>query len=531
MEKRIEELALMLKKGSKIHIKKENRGKFTDYCGGKVTSECISRGKNSPDPKIRKRATFAANARKWKHADGGVVDSYQPSQTIVDYIKSTEGFKPMGYKDGNGVWSIGYGFTGEQVRKLFKNGITKKQADEYLKKRLKEMIPMLKRATPNWENLNQNQKDSLLSYYYNIGHGGYTRKSPKLQSALKNGDYDEVAKQIDFGMNDRKNPGLRKRRLYEQNLFLTPVNSEKVSEQKDTSIDSKWTPYGHWSPYTNFKRSISGPFPRFYDTLQAEYFTGSTPTTIDLYPRFYKKGGKVQTYANGNTLVYNPLGASDQNAEVSSYGTLTYKPFVKTEDSIYNFIYDGFKPSFMVEPVNTYSKNDKKENESENENVDKVEIDVSGPEVIQQPETSTITAPADSPKVITPQFPKGTVIYKTKNMNIGNMQELINLMIDEGISFRVTSGYRFGAKTKNGKPSHHGAGNAIDITPIEGQTWDDLLSQMRRSNRFLDYMRSHKLGILDERSKEMLAQTGGTGAHFHIGPDGAAVANFEKLFA
>lgn len=53
------------KKGSKIHIKKANRGKFTDYCGGKVTSECIARGKRSPDPKIRKRATFAANVRKW----------------------------------------------------------------------------------------------------------------------------------------------------------------------------------------------------------------------------------------------------------------------------------------------------------------------------------------------------------------------------------------------------------------------------------------------------------------------------------
>lgn len=57
----------LLEKGgkNKIHIKKENRGKFTDYCGGKVTSECISKGKNSPNPAIRKRATFAANARKW----------------------------------------------------------------------------------------------------------------------------------------------------------------------------------------------------------------------------------------------------------------------------------------------------------------------------------------------------------------------------------------------------------------------------------------------------------------------------------
>lgn len=53
------------KSGNKIKIKKQNRGKFTDYCGGNVTEACIRKGKNSPDPKIRKRATFAANARKW----------------------------------------------------------------------------------------------------------------------------------------------------------------------------------------------------------------------------------------------------------------------------------------------------------------------------------------------------------------------------------------------------------------------------------------------------------------------------------
>lgn len=56
--------------GGGIHIKKKNRGKFTEYCGGKVTSECIARGKRSSNPVTRKRATFAANARKW-NAFGG----------------------------------------------------------------------------------------------------------------------------------------------------------------------------------------------------------------------------------------------------------------------------------------------------------------------------------------------------------------------------------------------------------------------------------------------------------------------------
>ena len=62
--------------GGKIHIKPENRGKFTKYCGGKVTSECIAKGKRSSDPAVRKMATFAANARKWHHAFGGDLNTH-----------------------------------------------------------------------------------------------------------------------------------------------------------------------------------------------------------------------------------------------------------------------------------------------------------------------------------------------------------------------------------------------------------------------------------------------------------------------
>jgi hypothetical protein len=58
---------ILYKKGGKsgIHIKPENKGKFTAYCGGNVTQACIAKGKASSDPAVRKRATFAANARKW----------------------------------------------------------------------------------------------------------------------------------------------------------------------------------------------------------------------------------------------------------------------------------------------------------------------------------------------------------------------------------------------------------------------------------------------------------------------------------
>ena len=66
------------KKGSGIHIKEKNKGTFTKWCGGNVTEECIRRGKNSSNPKIRKKATFAANARKWKHRLGGILLPINP---------------------------------------------------------------------------------------------------------------------------------------------------------------------------------------------------------------------------------------------------------------------------------------------------------------------------------------------------------------------------------------------------------------------------------------------------------------------
>lgn len=77
MNNKIETLVQKLKNGSGIHIKKANRGKFTSYCGGKVTEACIQKGLHSSNPTIRKRANFARNARRWskKHYNGGIIET------------------------------------------------------------------------------------------------------------------------------------------------------------------------------------------------------------------------------------------------------------------------------------------------------------------------------------------------------------------------------------------------------------------------------------------------------------------------
>ena len=66
-----DEYVLMMKKGAKIHIKKENRGIFTKSAkaAGQSVQEHAKSVLNDPNatPLQKKRANFARNAAKWHH--------------------------------------------------------------------------------------------------------------------------------------------------------------------------------------------------------------------------------------------------------------------------------------------------------------------------------------------------------------------------------------------------------------------------------------------------------------------------------
>ena len=91
-----------LAKGSGIHIKKENRGKFTETKKrtGKTTEELT----HSKNPLTRKRAIFAQNSRKWKHEDGGEVHKPNGHRSILDngWFKTKDLKKnhPLTYQQG-----------------------------------------------------------------------------------------------------------------------------------------------------------------------------------------------------------------------------------------------------------------------------------------------------------------------------------------------------------------------------------------------------------------------------------------------
>ena len=239
--------------------------------------------------------------------------------------------------------------------------------------------------------------------------------------------------------------------------------------------------------------------------------------------------GLTGFYQKGSKLIYTPF-AKDEEQEEENRSGLVYKPMINNmQDDMFNFIYEGFKPSFPVEPVQvpTAAKPTATEETPAQQTTSIQDIDISGPttsEIIEEetpqkeeivvPETvATNPAPVEQPQrrpiLIRPTIPSaqapadntrvtptavtpaqqakkmGTIKYAKANMNVGNMGEFIEMARKNGVSFMVTSGYRPGAMAANGRPSHHGAGNAIDIVPIPGQTFEDILEQMRNAPELL----------------------------------------------
>lgn len=177
--------------------------------------------------------------------------SYYPSLETVQYIKGKEAFRPNIYHDGKGIPTIGYGTTqstkaGKNAFKLYgKTGMTEEQASSVFNETVREMLPSFISATPNFNRLNDNQRNALFSYYYNVGHGGYTRKSPKLQQALKDFNLDEVVNQMDFGYYDTKNSGLRKRRDEERALFnMKSMGGIHIDKNKRGTFTAAATKHG-----------------------------------------------------------------------------------------------------------------------------------------------------------------------------------------------------------------------------------------------------------------------------------------------
>lgn len=148
---------------------------------------------------------------------------WKPSENILKYLKSWEKFEPELYDDKKGNITIGYGFHLPHLLKKYKNGITVEEADKEFEDVVNTFVPEFIRRTPNFKNLNNNQRDALFSLFYNTGGPEYS-KSPMLFKYLKEGDYDKAVKEINHNENEKGMGGQKKRRAFERRVFTTPTD-------------------------------------------------------------------------------------------------------------------------------------------------------------------------------------------------------------------------------------------------------------------------------------------------------------------
>lgn len=148
---------------------------------------------------------------------------WKPSENILKYLKSWEKFEPELYDDKKGNITIGYGFHLPHLLKKYKNDITVEEADKEFEGVVNTFVPEFIRRTPNFKNLNNNQRDALFSLFYNTGGPEYS-KSPMLFKYLKEGDYDKAVKEINHNENEKGMGGQKKRRAFERRVFSTPTD-------------------------------------------------------------------------------------------------------------------------------------------------------------------------------------------------------------------------------------------------------------------------------------------------------------------
>lgn len=146
----------------------------------------------------------------------------------LDLIKEFEGLRLSAYQDQGGVWTIGYGHTGQDVH----DGmiINEPMAESLLKQDIAEAeLDVIELVRPH---INSNQFSAVVSLVFNIGGGLFA--SSTLLRKLNENLIDEVDEEFPRWHKIRINgvltpsDGLKRRRAAEAALFLKPQAAHEL---------------------------------------------------------------------------------------------------------------------------------------------------------------------------------------------------------------------------------------------------------------------------------------------------------------
>jgi lysozyme len=139
----------------------------------------------------------------------------QTTPQMRQLIEGFEGCRLDPYQDSVGVWTIGYGHTGDDVYEGC-DSISQEQADTLLGQDLGRFEEAVAELCPE---TSQQQFDALVSFTYNLGAGSL--RSSTLRRMHNAGNYDGAAQQFHLWNHagGKVLAGLTRRRQAEANVY------------------------------------------------------------------------------------------------------------------------------------------------------------------------------------------------------------------------------------------------------------------------------------------------------------------------
>ena len=139
----------------------------------------------------------------------------KPSEACIEFIKGWEELRLVAYRDGGGVWTIGWGHV-DYVEEG--DEITKQEAEEFLKQDVQEAAG----AVDDYVDveLTQQMYDALVSFVMNCGREAF-RNSTLLKMLNAGRSAKDIGPQFDRWCHDNGKviPGLVRRRADERKMF------------------------------------------------------------------------------------------------------------------------------------------------------------------------------------------------------------------------------------------------------------------------------------------------------------------------
>lgn len=159
------------------------------------------------------------------------MNDYEYSSAGLALTRSFEGLRLAAYQDSAGVWTIGYGHTGPEVRAG--QHITEREAEALLRADLGTAVKCVRQAVK--VPLAQHQFDALVDFCFNAGRGNFLGST--LLHEVNRGEFGSAAAQFGLWVHagGRVISGLVRRRAAEAALFsghqnLTPSTEVGVVE-------------------------------------------------------------------------------------------------------------------------------------------------------------------------------------------------------------------------------------------------------------------------------------------------------------